>query len=107
MPSLQSGDVLVTPRAGDLISSPLLVEGREIGFEGTINVRLLDDRVQMLHPTLGVLMGGAMEPAPFSGYLEFEHPNGGTGILILTGSQGASGPVPDQTIVRVRFRDSR
>ncbi|MGH2768746.1 MAG: Gmad2 immunoglobulin-like domain-containing protein, partial [Actinomycetota bacterium] len=102
--SLGSEHILVeSPRGGDPISSPLLVSGRGIGFEATISVKIADDGGRALHPQPGILMGGATEVAPFSGSLEFDRPAESAGILILTGSQGAEGPVPDQTIVRVRF----
>ncbi len=102
--SLRSDEIIVSaPKRGEVVSSPLEVSGRGIGFEANLPVEILNDKGVSLHPQPGFVMGGAYEATPFSGKLSFDPPGTPGGIVIVTGDTGAEGPPPDWTIVRVVF----
>jgi Immunoglobulin-like domain of bacterial spore germination len=88
-------------------TSPLTIEGRGTGFEGTILTEIRDDAGNVLHPRPGrqegYVQGGATQPAPFEATLEFAPPKTPGGVLILRGSTGLDGPAPDWTTVRLVF----
>jgi immunoglobulin-like protein involved in spore germination len=92
---------------GSPVASPVPVSGRGVGFEGTINTVIKDDRNTILHPRKnleeGYLQAGSTELLPFEGNLGFDRPETPEGVLILTGASGLGGPAPDWTIVRLRF----
>lgn len=103
---LQSEDIVVdTPNPGDRVSSPMLVSGRSVAYEGTLNARIKDDAGNILlraDSEDSILMGGAYEPAPFSGELSFSRPGAPAGILVISADAG-TGPSPAITIVRIHF----
>jgi hypothetical protein len=101
--SLRSDNIEVnTPKNGDVVTSALHVTGRGVAYEATIHTEIRADDGTSLHR--GFVMGGAYEPAPFEGDLEFASPSSASGILILSGDTGAEEPPPNVTVVRVRFR---
>ncbi|HEV2810196.1 MAG TPA: hypothetical protein VGV93_07355, partial [Acidimicrobiales bacterium] len=64
-------------------------------------VEVRDDSGRRVHS--GHLQAEGADMAPFQGSLELAQATTHGGILMLTGDTGA-GPVPDMTIVRIRFR---
>ena len=90
-----------TPSEGATVSSPVRVAGRASAYEGNVLVEVRDDSGRRLHS--GHLQAEGVDMAPFQGSLELTPATTHGGILMVTGGSGA-GPVPDMTIVRIRFR---
>lgn len=89
------------PSDGAIVSSPVRVAGRASAYEGNVLVEVMDDSGRRLHS--GHLQAEGVDMTPFQGSLELAPATTRGGILMLTGDTGA-GPVPDMTIVRIRFR---
>lgn len=103
---LESEDIVVdTPDPGDRVSSPMLVTGRGVAYEGTLHAQIKDDAGNILlrsDSEDSILMAGAYELAPFSGELPFSRPHAAAGILIVSADTG-TGPTPAISIVRLQF----
>lgn len=89
------------PSDGATVPSPVRVAGRASAYEGNVLVEVRDDSGRRLHS--GHLQAEGVDMAPFQGSLELAPATTRGGILMVTGDTGA-GPVPDMTIVRIRFR---
>lgn len=101
----RASDILVdSPTRGQLISSPVLVQGQAHAFEGTVTVQVLED--QQSTPTelgSGFVTGASDRLAPFSGQIAFTRPDGGSGWIIFTEESAANGEVIVATSVQVGF----
>jgi len=90
------------------IESPATVSGLSVAYEGTVHVRVLQDRRgpdRVLGK--GFVTGGGTELAPFSGSIRFADPaNGIAGWVVFSGDTGADTGIMSATAVRVRFVDS-
>jgi Immunoglobulin-like domain of bacterial spore germination len=90
------------------IQSPVTVSGLSVAYEGTVHVRVLQDRRgpdRVLGK--GFVNGGGTELAPFSGSIRFADPtNGVAGWVVFSGDTGADTGIISATAVRVRFIDS-
>jgi Immunoglobulin-like domain of bacterial spore germination len=100
-----SGDVEIrTPERLATVSSPLDVSGRVRGYEGTVNVWMLDrfggDRVDS-DPAVGT--GGSQELEPFSTEVSFVAHGTQRGALYAETDRGASNGIPSFTAFPVRF----
>ena len=88
------------------ISSPLAVAGRASAFEGTVQVRVTEDRAgkdrELGH---GVVTGsGTAELGPFSGRVSFGKPSADAGwVLFYTESEADAVGILEATSLRIRF----
>lgn len=88
------------------ISSPLAVAGRASAFEGTVQVRVTEDRAgkdrELGH---GVVTGsGTAELGPFSGRISFGKPSADAGwVLFYTESEADGVGILEATSLRIRF----
>jgi hypothetical protein len=93
-----------SPTRGQMISSPVSVSGRAHAFEGTVTVRVLEDRKGT--PTelgSGFVTGGGDQLGPFSGQITFNQPDGGSGWIIFTELSAVNGEVNLATSVQVSY----
>ncbi|HEY6698283.1 MAG TPA: Gmad2 immunoglobulin-like domain-containing protein [Acidimicrobiales bacterium] len=100
-----SADVEIdTPEPLATVSSPLDVSGRARGYEGTVNVRMLDrfdgDGVES-NPGVGT--GGSQELGPFTAELSFAATGTQRGVLYAQTDSGISNGIPSFTAFPVRF----
>lgn len=101
---------LESPKANQLISSPLTVTGTARGmwyFEASFPVRLLDANNQELAVRPAQAQGEWMTEdfVPFSVTLTFANPSTATGKLILQKDNPSGDPARDEQIeIPVRFR---
>jgi Immunoglobulin-like domain of bacterial spore germination len=98
------------PLAFSRILSPVTVRGRSSAYEGTVQVTVAEDRPGGADRVLGkgFVTGGADEPAPFRGSIQFTRPSPGVdaGWIVLSGDSGAGLGIFSATAVRIRFVDS-
>jgi hypothetical protein len=87
------------------IGSPLTVSGKAEVYEGTVSVKVTQDRPgRDLILGQGVVTGGGTEPGSFRGQLTFREPTAKTGWVILYEESAATGGgIFQATMVRVRF----
>jgi hypothetical protein len=92
------------PARLERIGSPLTVAGRAEVYEGTVYVKVTQDRPgQDLVLGEGFVTGGGA-PGAFRGQIAFRQPTAATGWVILyEDSAATSGQVLQATMVRVRF----
>ena len=90
------------------IESPVTVSGLSVAYEGTVHVRVLQDRRgpdRVLGK--GFVNGGGTELAPFSGAIRFADPtNGIPGWVVFSGDTGTGDGIISATAVRIRFVNS-
>jgi hypothetical protein len=88
------------------ILSPLTVSGQSTAYEGTVHVRVTEDR-RGADRVLGkgFVNGGADALGPFSGPIRFARPSGDAGWVIFSGDTGAGG-ILSATAIRIRFVNS-
>ncbi len=87
------------------ISSPLTVAGKAEVYEGTVYVKVTQDRSgRDLVLGEGFVTGGGNAPGSFRGQIAFRQPTAATGWVILyEDSAATSGRILQATAVRVRF----
>jgi hypothetical protein len=87
------------------IGSPLTVSGTAEVYEGTVSVKVTQDRPgRDLVLGQGVVTGGGTGPGSFRGRLTFREPTAETGWVILSEESAATGGgIVQATMVRVRF----
>ena len=87
------------------ISSPLTVAGKAEVYEGTVYVKVTQDRPgRDLVLGEGFVTGGGNAPGSFRGQIAFRRPTAATGWVILyEDSAATSGEILQATMVRVRF----
>lgn len=97
-------DIVVDqPIAGDLVASPLTLDGQARAFEGTVQVALwVDGRTQPIAETF-VTGSGDPELGPFSGTLPFDARGAGRGIVLFRSESPEDGSTVAATAVRVTF----
>jgi Immunoglobulin-like domain of bacterial spore germination len=89
------------------ILSPLTVSGLSSAYEGTVHVRVTEDRRGPDRELgKGFVNGGATELGPFSGPIGFAHPSGDAGWVVFSGDTGIDAGIMSATAVRVRFVNS-
>jgi hypothetical protein len=93
------------PARLERIASPLTVAGRAEVYEGTVYVKVTQDRPgRDLVLGEGFVTGGGGAPGAFRGQIAFRQPTAATGWVILyEDSAATSGQVLQATMVRVRF----
>jgi hypothetical protein len=104
--SARTHDIQVSaPSAGQAISSPVRVAGRALAFEGTVQVKVTQDRYgQDLLLGKGIVTGGGDVLRPYSGQITFRSPSAASGSVILYEVSEADGVgVLSATVVRVRL----
>ena len=93
-----------TPEPLATVSSPFTVSGRVLGYEGTVNVRMLDrfdgDGIES-DPVVGT--GGSQELGPFSVEVSFAATGTQRGVLYAQTDTGTSNGIPSFTAFPVRF----
>jgi hypothetical protein len=98
--------VVNDPVRFERIASPVAVAGRASAFEGTVQVRVTEDRAGKDH-TLGdgvVTGSGTAELGPFSGRVAFGKPSAAAGwVLFYTESEADGVGILEATALRVRF----
>lgn len=101
----QTSTIAVTrPQPSARIASPVSVAGRALAFEGTVQVRVTQDRYgKDILLGSGVVTGGGDLPRPFDGRISFRPPGGSTGSIIFAELSAANGDVLRATVIRVRF----
>jgi hypothetical protein len=99
--SIQAGG----PARLERISSPLTVAGKAEVYEGTVSVKIAQDRPgRDLVLGEGFVTGGGAGSGSFRGQIAFRRPTAATGWVILyEDSAATSGQVLQATMVRVRF----
>jgi immunoglobulin-like protein involved in spore germination len=87
------------------ISSPLTVAGKAEVYEGTVSVKVTQDRPgRDLVLGQGFVTGGGTEPGSFRGQIAFRQPTAAAGWVILYEESAATGGgIVQATMVRVRF----
>jgi len=105
----QTGNIRITrPMGSALVGSPARVAGRAFAFEGTMQVRVTEDRYGTDIPLgSGTVTGGGDMLRPFAGQISFGHPAGDTGSIIFAERSAANGDVLAATVVRVRLDAGR
>jgi hypothetical protein len=96
---------LVTPEAGDRVSSPVTVNGTSTAFEAQVNWEVRADG-QRFGEKLGegFFMGGSNgEFAPFNAQLSFSPPGTPSGAIVLLTYSPEDGAVAEATVIRVTF----
>jgi Immunoglobulin-like domain of bacterial spore germination len=93
------------PARLERIGSPLTVAGKAEVYEGTVSVKVTQDRPgRDLVLGEGFVTGGGNAPGSFRGKIAFRRPTAATGWVILyEDSAATSGQVLQATMVRVRF----
>ena len=92
------------PQPSARIASPVHLTGRALAFEGTVQVRVTQDRSgRDILLGSGFVTGGGDVPRPFDGWISFRPPAGTTGSIILAEESAANGDVLKATVIRVRF----
>ena len=97
------------PQPGDLVTSPLSIEGEARGtwyFEASFPVRLVDASSKTLAQGPAQALGEWMttEFVPYRGTLSFTLPTSATGTLILTRDDPSGMRVPEELRIPIRFR---
>jgi hypothetical protein len=104
---VRTRDIQVTrPAPLDRVSSPVLVTGSALAYEGTVQVTITEDRYgKDVELGSGFVTGsGSGEPGPFSGRIAFRRPAGTTGSIVFWEEAATTGGgVVKATVVRVRF----
>ena len=90
------------PIAGTAIDAPLLVAGRALAFEGTVEVAIVE-RGSTEPLGTGVVTGGGSEMLPFSGEITWSNPGGGWGAVLFWTSSAEDGSVLQVTAIPVGF----
>lgn len=98
-----TGSIEVTrPDALDRITSPVELAGRSVAFEATVDVELrADGEAEPI--ARGIVMGGAIEPAPFEGSLTFDEPSVDGGAVVFLTISAEDGRVWEASVVRIGF----
>ena len=91
------------------IESPVTVSGLSVSYEGTVHVRVLEDRRgpdRLLGK--GIVNGGGTELAPFQGSIAFRDQTVGVdaGWVVFSGDTGTGDGIVSATAVRIRFVNS-
>lgn len=90
---------LDSPAAGDLIAGTAELSGTALAFEGTVDVRIVDDTTATL--VTGVVTGGGDVARPFRGVFPLDGPATPYGTVLLTTASGADGSTWTACAVRV------
>ena len=93
---------LATPAAGDPITSPVVLTGSALAFEGHVDVEVRQDGVRAPVGT-GFVTGGGDVVRPFSGEVGFTAPTSGHGALVLFTTGAEDGRVWQVVVIRVAF----
>jgi len=94
------------PAPLDRVASPVRVAGSALAFEGTVQVKVTEDRYgKDVELGRGFVTGsGSSEPGPFSGRIAFGRPAGTSGSIVFWEEAATTGGgVVMATVVRVRF----
>jgi hypothetical protein len=90
------------PGPGAAITSPVVVSGSALAFEGTVNVEIRQDgRREPLGS--GIVTGGGDTLRPFSGEVEFSAPTEQSGAVVFLTRSEQDGRVWEAAVIRVRF----
>ena len=97
------------PQPGDLVTSPLSIEGEARGtwyFEASFSVRLVDASGTTLAQGPAQALGEWMtnDFVPYHATLSFTAPVSATGTLILTRDDPSGTRVPEELRIPIRFR---
>lgn len=98
--SATEGIELDSPTAGDVLTSPAVLTGRAVAFEGQVTVRIVEDGGGAPLAT-GFVTGGGDEPRPFEGSFPLRAPSAGHGAVLLTTESARDGQVWTAAVVRV------
>jgi hypothetical protein len=93
------------PARLERIGSPLMVAGKAEVYEGTVSVKVTQDRPgRDLVLGEGFVTGGGDAPGSFRGQIAFRQPTATTGWVVLYEESAATGGgIVQATMVRVRF----
>ena len=100
------------PRPGEVISSPLEIEGRARGtwyFEGSFAIRLLDENGNELAVVPAEAQDSWMTEdwVNFSATLKFQDPGSAKGVLVFEKANPSGNPEHDRELrVKIRFQPS-
>lgn len=99
-----SGDLLLdVPGAGDLVGSPVALQGRAVAFEGHVDVRIVEDG-GTAPLAVGVATAGGDVLRPFTVTVALDRaPVAARGAVVLSTASGEDGRVWQASVVRVRF----
>lgn len=94
-----------TPTAGDVLTSPTVVSGRALAFEGHVNVEVRQDG-ELGAIGAGFVTGGGDVPRRFEGQIPFETPGATMGAIVFFTDSAENGEVWSAEVVRVTFRST-
>jgi hypothetical protein len=95
-----------TPASGATVRSPLTVAGRAHVYEGTVMVRVVEDRPgKYAEVGEGFVTGAGDHMGPFSGEIDFVEHNSEYGWVVFTEESAVDGSTMRANIVRVAFAD--
>ncbi len=84
------------------ISSPVVLKGTSMAFEGTVQTQVReDDNTKPLGE--GFVTGGSAAMGPFDGTLAFTKPTAKYGAVVLETISAENGTVMEAMVVRVQF----
>ena len=93
---------LTAPTWNAAITSPVVLKGTSMAFEGTVQTQVRDDNNAPLGK--GYVTGGTTSMGPFSGLLAFAKTSTKYGAIVIYTTSAESGAVMEATVVRVRLR---
>lgn len=92
------------PSWNDAIGSPLVVAGRAVAFEGTVEVLIVADGIdEPIFTDFVTAAGGPGDPGPFEDEFEWANPGTGSGSLVFRTVGSEDDRVLEATVMRVRF----
>ena len=99
-----AADISITSPAWNAkVSSPVVLTGTSVAFEGTVQTQVRQDGA--LEPlATGFVTGGSTQMVPFSGTLAFPAPTERLGAIVLETISAKDGSVVQASVVRIRLR---
>jgi hypothetical protein len=98
-----TADIVVdSPSAGDTVTSPAVVSGTALAWEGVVGVEVRQDGSRAPLGSAAVTGGGDV-PRPFSGQIAFSPPTVDHGALVFLTHSAEDGRVWEAAVIRLRF----
>ena len=105
LPWSESRNILVYyPWPNDTVGNPIDLNGVAIAFEGTVNIRIKDDKNHTLTETTVQAESGT-ERAPFNGRVNFNKPSSKKGFVEIFTLSPKDGEEQDKVSIPVNFKD--
>lgn len=91
------------PTPNQVIGVPLFVKGSAMVYEGTVNVRVMDDKGNLLVEDYTTATAGAPERGEFEIGLKFDPPSQGSGLVEAFWTNPRDGSILDKVSVPVQW----